>query len=230
MTAIQQILFTDRGDEWRRIAEALGFSAPYPPSPEWAEFHGGGSFALHRVMDDHPAGSVDLHVLVDDLDHAERALAAFRPDRFVMEGVGETLAARIGGISFTVGEGSAGGGGAVAVQPIVFAPDLADLRTALEALGVRPVIASESGGWVELATDGGGSLGLHHAEEPRVGLSFLSAEDPDALAARLREEGFAAAVIDEAFGRTVRLPDPDGGEGVWINEVQTDLHGYRPVG
>lgn len=225
MNAIQQILYAADTAAWHRLAEALGLVAPYPPEPAWAEFHGRGSLAVHAAMPDHPAGSVDLHVLVDDLDEAERALAGFDVSRGVMEGVGDMLTVT-SGIRLTVAEGSAPArDGALAMQPIWFAPDLDEPRRILEALGLRPAIAADGGGWIELASDAG-SVGLHRGEAPSVGLSFET-PDVDALADRLREAGYEAGVVDEAFARTVRVPSPDGGPEVWINGEQDDLYGYH---
>lgn len=226
MIAVQQILYAHDTAAWHRVAEALGLEAPYPPAPEWAEFHGRGSLAIHGAMPDHPTGSVDLHLLVDDLEVAERALGEYDVTRSTMEGVGEMLTVTQG-IRLSVGEGSAANrDGALAVQPIWFASEIETPRRILEALGLRAGIVADAGGWVELEADGGGRIGLHHGDEPRVGLSF-SAADVDALAERLRGRGIDAAVVDEAFSRTVRFPNPDGGDDVWVNGPQDDLYGYH---
>jgi hypothetical protein len=50
--------------------------------------------------------------------------------------------------------------------------------------------------------------------------------DLDALAARVRQAGYGAAIIDESYARTLKIPNPDGGEELWINGRQADLHGY----
>lgn len=229
MIAVQQILYAGDTAAWHRVAEALGLEAPYPAAPEWAEFHGRGSLAIHGEMPDHPAGSVDLHVLVDDLDVAEQALAEFGVSRSTMAGIGDVLTVSQG-IRLTVGEGSAANrDGALAVQPIWFAPEIETPRRILEALGLRAGIASDAGGWVELEADGGGFVGLHRGDEPRMGLSFAAA-DVDALAERLRGRGIDATIVDEAFSRTVRFPNPDGGDDVWINGPQDDLYGYHRAG
>lgn len=226
MTSIQQILYARDTSAWHAVAGALGLEAPYPPAPEWGEFHGRGSLAIHPETSGHPAGSVDLHVLVDDLDEAERALAPFGAERTTMAGVGEMLTVSHG-VELTVSAGSAAyRDGALAVQPIWFAPEIETPQRILEALGLRAAIASDAGGWVELEADGGGFVGLHHGDEPRMGLSFAAA-DVDALAERLRGRGIDATVVDEAFSRTVRFPNPDGGDDVWINGPQDDLYGYH---
>ncbi|WP_110590501.1 VOC family protein [Microbacterium suaedae] len=229
MTSIQQILYARDASAWHAAAGALGLEAPHPPAPEWGEFHGRGSLAIHPETPGHPAGSVDLHLLVDDLDEAERALASFGVERTTMAGVGEMLTVSHG-VEITVSIGSAANrDGALAVQPIWFTPEIETPRRILEALGLRPTIASDRGGWIELEADGGGLVGLHRGDEPRVGLSFLWA-DVEGLAERLRAAGYDAAVVGEAFGRSVRFPNPDGGDEVWINGTQDDLYGYRREG
>jgi hypothetical protein len=229
----QQIVYTDHPESWQALATALGLVAPFPPSAEWAEFDGDGVLAIHRASDGRRPGAVDLHLLVDDLDAAEAALAAFGPVRGEMAGVGELLTVTAAsGLAVTLSvreRPCAGGDRTIAMQPIWFQPDLDEPRRILEALGMRPDVAADGGGWLELAADGG-MVGLHHGEEPRIGLSLLARGDLDVLAERLRAAGFDAVVIDEAFGRTVRLPDPDGGEDLWINGVQDDLYGYHRIG
>lgn len=226
MTVVQQILYTEHPEPWWALAETLGFVAPFPPDPSWAEFHADGVLAVHRATDEHRAGAVDIHLIVPDLDAAASALRAFDVSPVAMEGVGDMLVVRAAsGISVSVSEGAVQrGAGSIAVQPTWFQQDLTEPRAILEALGFRAGIAADGGGWIEMLCDGG-MIGLH-AGEPRVGLSFEARGDLDAVAARLRDAGFAASVVDEAFARTIRIPDPDGGDEVWINGVQDDLHGY----
>jgi len=226
MTVVQQILYTAQTERWWKLAEALGFVAPYPPDPSWGEFHADGILAVHGATAEHRPGTVDIHLIVERLDAAASALSSFDVDQTVMEGVGEMLVVRAAsGIRMSVSEGAAqSGAGSIAVQPIWFQDDLDESRAILEALGFRAGIASDRAGWVEMLGDGG-SIGLH-AGAPRIGLSFEARGDLDALASRLRDAGFEASVVDEAFARTIRVADPDGDE-VWINGVQDDLHGYH---
>ncbi|GAA3646897.1 hypothetical protein [Microbacterium marinilacus] len=233
MTTVQQIRYTDHPERWHALAGALGLTPPYRPTPEWAEFEGDGVLAIHRATPDRPAGAVDLHVLAADLDAAAEAVAAFDTAREEMADVGAVLRiAAVDGVAVTVSAGVRAPRGDLAMQPIWFAHDLDEPRRLLEALGLRAQIVGDRGGWVDLAAPGGGAVGLHAvatadmADAPSIGLSFLAAGDLDALARRVRAAGFDAAVIDESYGRTIRIPDPDGGEEIWINGVQDDLYGY----
>lgn len=228
MITVQQVVFTDAAERWHALATALGFAAPYPPTPEWGEFDAGGVLAVHHATPEHPAGRVDVNLLVDDLDAAQAALADHDVARGEMEGVGEMLTVRAAsGLEVAVFGGARATSGDVSVQPIWFQDDVAEARVILEALGMRASIAADGGGWIELRADGGGSVGLHSAstrtegEGLGFGLSFEAQGDLDALAARLRDAAFEASVIDEASARTIRVADPD----VWINGTQTDLYG-----
>lgn len=227
MTVVQQILYTEQPERWWALAEALGFVAPYPPAPEWAEFHADGVVAVHAATEELRPGRTDIHLIVEDLDAAASALRAFDVAPTTMEGVGAMLVVRAAsGISISVAEGAVQRGvGDIAVQPIWFQEDLAEPRAILEALGFRAGITADRGGYVEMLCDGG--IVLLHSGDPRLGLSFEARGDLDALTSRLQDAGFEASVVDEAFARTVRIADPDGGDEVWINGVQDDLHGYH---
>lgn len=228
MITVQQIRYTGDPERWWALAERLGFTAAGEPAPEWAEFDGGGVLALHRTADAHPAGRVDLHLLVDDLVATQARLAGFDVSRNAMAGVGVVLTVRArSGLAVTVSEGARrASNGPIAVQPIWFQPDVDEARAILEALGLRAELVADRGGWVEMHADGGGSIGVHGAEEAGFGLSFV-ARDVDALAVNLTDAEFPASVVDEAYGRSLRIPDPDGGADVWVNAVQDDLYGYH---
>jgi hypothetical protein len=61
-------------------------------------------------------------------------------------------------------------------------------------------------------------------------LAFEADEPPEAIMARLRSAGFdPGPIVDENFGRSVRVRDPDG---VWvqINEVARDLQARDQLG
>lgn len=236
-TTVEQIVYTAHPARWHEIAEALGLTPFLPPTDDWAEFDGRGVLAVHALPDGREEGAVDLHVLVGDLDVAERALQGREVTRTELEGVGEILLVRAGsGLVVSVSGGARDADrGTVAVQPIWFQDDVAEARGVLEALGLRAGIAADGGGWIELQADGGGSVGVHSAsgraegEGAGFGLSFLAAGDLEALALRLRAVGVDAHVVDEAYGRSVRFAGP-GGVDVCVNGAQDDLYGYHREG
>lgn len=227
---VQQIVYTQDEPRWHALAVALGLAAPHPPEDGWAEFDGGGVLAVHAETAEHADGTCDLHLLVDDLGAAERALTGRDVERVNLEGVGDLLVIRAAsGVGISVSEGARQTAGPVSVQPIWFQDDIAEAREILEALGLRAVIAADGGGWVEMHADGGGTVGVHTAsgrsegEGAGIGMSLLAEGDLDALVERVTDAGFAASVIDESYARTIRIADPE----VWINGVQDDLYGYH---
>lgn len=120
------------------------------------------------------------------------------------------------------------------VIPVRFTNDTGAMRRFLEALGLAATIASDSGGWIELAGTGGG-VGLHAADSAETeyspgetSLSFESDEALEDVQVRLAAAGFPSDIIDESFGRSLRVVDPDG-VALQINEAMQDDYGYtRP--
>lgn len=119
------------------------------------------------------------------------------------------------------------------VLAVRFTADVPAQRRFLAALGLAPRVGSDGGGWVDLAGDGG-LVGLHAAataDAPRTvgetALSFEADEPLEAVLDRLHAAGFADAhVVDEAFGRSLRVTDPEGVE-IQVNEAMGDLYGYH---
>jgi hypothetical protein len=107
------------------------------------------------------------------------------------------------------------------------------MKRFLEALGLRARVESGGGGWVDFTLDSTGMAALHDAAGAVTGygpgqtsLSFEADEPLEPLLDRLVAAGFTDAhIVDEAYGRTLFVTDPDG---VWvaIDAAQTDLRGY----
>ncbi len=115
------------------------------------------------------------------------------------------------------------------VMPIRYVADVAVSARFYAALGLIPGDSSRSGNWTEL-NGSGGMLALHAAraaEQDRPGrieLSFETQELLEDLAARLTAAGFAPeAIVDESFGRSLRVVDPDG-MLVQVNEHDRELY------
>ncbi len=116
------------------------------------------------------------------------------------------------------------------VRPVRFTDDIPAMQAFLERLGLQPRISSNRPGWVDLA-GAAGLVALHSAKDSTTGaehgetrLSF-ELEDAAAAAADLRDAGFEASVIDESWGRTLELTDPDG-RMMLCDERSDDLYGY----
>lgn len=115
------------------------------------------------------------------------------------------------------------------VMPIRFVADVDSSARFYAALGLTAGDGSRSGNWTELAGSGG-VLALHttrtsQGDQPgHVELSFESEEPLDVVAGRLSAAGFEPeAIVDENFGRSLRIPDPDG-VMVQVNEHDREFY------
>lgn len=213
-----------------------------------------GRLALHTADDEFPTGLTTFGFETSDLDALAAAAAGAAPPgvSIAVEDAphGRAVVVRCAdGITFTVdpltGEPSTAapsrttGEAAVSVAPLWFTQDTATAAQTLTALGARPRIGAESGGWTDLHTDAG-LVAVHAAGSAETAqdtasappawtsLGFEYAGNIDDLLEPLRDAGIGATVIDESYGRSLRLPDPDlPAEQIWINEEQRDLYGYR---
>lgn len=111
------------------------------------------------------------------------------------------------------------------VMPIRYVRDVGAATRFYEALGLRPGATQRGGGWVEMSGSAG-VLALHVASDDgvRTELALLATESLDVVVRRLREAGFEAGpILDENFGRSMRVTDPDG-VSVQINENDEELY------
>ena len=109
---------------------------------------------------------------------------------------------------------------------IRFARDLRACERFYALLGLSVDATQRDGGWMELAA-AGGVLALHGYAEgedvPPVELAFLAEEPLEGLHAKLIDAGFEPVIIDEAFGRSLRVTDPEGLR-IQINENDRELY------
>jgi hypothetical protein len=110
------------------------------------------------------------------------------------------------------------------VLPIRYSSDVEAMTRFYAALGFSAGPVSRPGGWVELPA-GGGTLAVHRGDDVgRCELAFETDELLEDVAERLRKAGYEPGpVIDEGFGRSLRVPDPDG-VPVQINAYDRDLY------
>ncbi len=119
------------------------------------------------------------------------------------------------------------------VMAIRYVRDVESARRFYQTLGLTLEFASRRprrGGpsvWTELAGSGGANLALHQWDEERdsgVQLSFQADEPLERVADRLRRSGYelATEIVDEAFGRSFTIRDPEG-LLIQINENDYDL-------
>lgn len=112
------------------------------------------------------------------------------------------------------------------VVPIRYCADVAVATRFYEAIGLRVGAASRPGVWVELPA-ASGMVAVHQADGANAGgceLAFEADEPLEAVAARLRAAGFdPGPILDENFGRSLRVRDPDG---VWVQVNRLDRELY----
>jgi hypothetical protein len=113
------------------------------------------------------------------------------------------------------------------VVPIRYSADVGAAVRFYRALGLDVGPMSRPGAWAEMPA-ASGMLAIHEAGGgATVGtceLAFEADEPLETVAERLRAAGFEPdAIVDENFGRSVRVCDPDG---IWvqINENERDLY------
>jgi catechol 2,3-dioxygenase-like lactoylglutathione lyase family enzyme len=121
----------------------------------------------------------------------------------------------------------------VKLMPIRYVHDMDAARRFYEALGLSFDVATRPprtgpSRWVELTAEVA-ALALHYvppgAAEPEVELSFAATEPLEQVVARLRVAGFepATAIVDESFGRSFTVRDPDG-VVIQVNEPDPEFH------
>lgn len=116
--------------------------------------------------------------------------------------------------------------GSVQVAPLLCTPQVEKTAQMLASRGLRRRLTSDSGDWADLAGDG--LVGVHVGEDESTVMAF-EATDVEALKEPLEQAGFRVALVDEAYGRTLRVEHPDDPRQeaeLWINETQTDTYGY----
>lgn len=97
------------------------------------------------------------------------------------------------------------------LMPIRYVRDVDAAARFYAALGLPITTRQRGGGWVEL-TGSAGILALHTSTEGgEAELGLLADEPLEDVVRRLRAAGYEPGpIIDEAYGRSLRLTDPDG--------------------
>jgi len=118
--------------------------------------------------------------------------------------------------------------GTLKVLQLWYTQDPAAAQKVLADMGAKLAVSSETAGWALFNAKNGGLTATHLGEPNAVELAFEYTGDITVLAAKMAAQGVSGEIIDERYGRTLHLPDPsNAGATVWVNERQTDFHGYR---
>lgn len=115
------------------------------------------------------------------------------------------------------------------IMPIVYVSNMEQSVAFYEALGLKAKTQDRSGMWFELAL-GDAILALHLADklpeqkQQRIQLTFISSEPLENLLTRLEKHRVQLeGIVDEAFGRSFKVYDPDG-LMIQINEHEEQLY------
>lgn len=117
------------------------------------------------------------------------------------------------------------------VFPLRFSRDPRALIGFLRTLGMAPVITAGDDGFGDLVA-GAGRVMVHGVQGAVSGAApgdtdlCLAVPDADQAVQELIAAGIEVTVWDESYGRQGRLEGP-AGEGISLNEHQSDLYGYR---
>lgn len=117
------------------------------------------------------------------------------------------------------------------VFPLRFTRDPRALIAFLRTLGMAPVITAGDDGFGDLVA-GAGRVMVHSVHGAESGAAHgdtdlcLAVPDAEQAVQDLAGTGIEVTVWDESYGRQGRLDGP-AGEGVSLNEHQSDLYGYQ---
>ncbi|AJT42160.1 VOC family protein [Psychromicrobium lacuslunae] len=244
MLRVRPIHFTSRVQEFSALFDALGL-VRVVNDVDWLEFDAGsGSVALHRTAADSTDDGVTyLGFQVKDLDvFAERTRVAGSQAEILQEAHGRTakITAR-DGLEFMVDptdhlETVATANPQLSVNALWYTPEVAAAAQDLGNIGAIPVSTAKNGQFADFKAKNGGKVLVHIAEKPaHGGLGFGYHGKLEVLLERLQAHQVQAHIIDESYGRTLHLSNPDyaelpnnpTGATIWINEEdQEDHYGY----
>lgn len=229
MLRVRPIHHTPHVESWAALLGTLGL-VECSRSPQGCEFAAaGGKIRLLQAN----APRTELGFEIRDLDKfADWTRSDGTPVEIIEDKTGRAGSITApDGLHFLAepvepGDPSAGAEPDLIVMALWNTPDVPGSSTTLRNIGARPDITSEAGTWAQFSAKNGGLVAAHAGSETGVSVSFEYAGEAADLLEILRTRGLDATLVDEAYGRTVLVPDPDGNQ-LWINERQRDLHGYQ---
>ena len=119
------------------------------------------------------------------------------------------------------------------VLPIRYVADVEATRRFYAGLGLHFDPSVSFSIWAQLSADAG-ALGVHDAAASKgrspgtVELNFVTDEKLETVEARLTDAGYQCRIVDENFGRSIRLVDPDGVE-LQIQEIDPNVYMHAQV-
>lgn len=222
MLRARPVHFTSRPDEWDRLLTALGM-VKTADGMERREYDAGAGRLVLRpaAPGSGEDGTTAFGVEVGDLEEFARrtnlagAETGSTPAELLETDQGPSCRITGGdGFSFlaekATGPGSAGADPALAVVEVWFTEDTAAAAGTLRSIGARLRPAPDNDETADFTAKNGGVLMVRPGLGPaRAGLGFEYGGDLDSLLARLTAAGYQATLAEEAFGRSLHLPNPD---------------------
>lgn len=245
MLRVRPLHSTSQIDAWERLLTALGLVLTGGDTGSRIFDAGSGRLALHGVPEGAAEdGSTALAVEVGDVAEFARRTNLSASDEGTA--AAEIITADHGeacritgpdGFSFLADKaapGAAPAGGAdpaLAVVGLWLTGDPAAASQTLRHIGARPRPVPDADETADFTAKNGGVLMVRPASgNPRSGLGFEYDGGLEPLRERLATAGFRPSMTEEAFGRTLHVPNPDAGRAaphvpatVWISE-------QRPMG
>ncbi|WP_426998125.1 VOC family protein [Pseudarthrobacter sp. N5] len=258
MLRVRPIHFTSRLQEWRQLLTDLGL-VQTTDDGDWQEFDAGsGRVALHHFTpgsaeDGTTAFGVEVGDLAEFARRTNEAGAVSGGTTTELIEADRGLSCRVTGLdgfSFLADPATRAVDGtwttspaadpALGVTAMWITTDTAAARQDLANIGARPQRSSDTGDWADFTAKNGGRIGVQIGGAVGAGpLGFEYDGDLGTLLDRLTAAGHAAHIVDESYGRTLHVPNPDfteldfaelpnspAGPTIWISERQTDLYGY----
>ncbi|MDQ0708746.1 hypothetical protein QFZ52_001398 [Arthrobacter woluwensis] len=230
---VRPIVYTTHREEWLELLECLG-AIRLTDDPTWTVLDfGSGRVALHLAESGYPEGTVSLGFETDSLDTflaAVPSIPALRVERH-LAGHGESVRVTTAdGLRFLVDPRTPSRSGQAGpdtwVEALRMAADVAGAAAELEHLGLKRHLTETNGQTVTLrAAEGTVLVHIGDAGAPGAGFA-VGTSDLQLFHQRLLNAGIQHDVIDETFGRTLRVPCPGpDGSTLWISQPDED-----PVG
>jgi len=223
---VRPIIYTSHREDWLALLECLG-AVRLTDDPAWTvlEFRHG-RVALHAAEDGYPDGAVSLGFETDSLEAflaAVPSTPALRVEAH-QAGHGESVQVTTAdGLRFLIDPTTPSGAGNAGLdtwtEALRIAADVPGAADELELLGLRRHLTETNGQTITLCAAEGTVL-VHIGEAGAPDAEFsVGTTDLQGCHLRLLNAGIRHDVIDETFGRTLRVPCPGpAGSTLWINQ------------
>lgn len=244
MLRVHPIHYTSRVEEFLPIFDALGLTRRNSTENTYQFDAGSGRLTLRQV----PVGSkkdgvTQLGFEVRDLEvFASRTVADGSAAEIVRREQQTSVEVRgRDGLSFFVNtaeplESDPAADGRLSVNMLWLTPDVPAAITDLSNIGARLLKTADNGHIADFAAKNGGKIMAHFAKTAAHGpLGFGYHGKVEELLERLLAADINAHLIDESYGRTLHVTNPDfadlpsnpTGPTIWVNEEdQPDQYGY----